>query len=54
MLRTFLVKVDLDTLNKELRRELAETKTELARAKIIKRLKVVESILSHLISLSGL
>ena len=43
--KDLLGKVDLDTLNKELRRALAETKTELARAKLIKRLKVVESIL---------
>ncbi len=43
--KDLLAKVDLDTLNKELRRALSETKTELARAKLIKRLKVVESLL---------
>jgi DNA-directed RNA polymerase subunit beta' len=45
VVKDLLSKVDLDTLNKELRRGLAETRTELAKAKIIKRLKVVESIL---------
>ncbi len=45
VVKDLLSKVDLDTLNKELRRKLAETKTELAKAKLIKRLKVVESLL---------
>ena len=45
VIKDLLAKVDLDTLNKELRRTLAETKTELAKAKLIKRLKVVESLL---------
>jgi DNA-directed RNA polymerase subunit beta' len=45
VIKDLLSKVDLDTLNKELRRTLAETKTELAKAKLIKRLKVVESLL---------
>jgi len=45
VVKELLSKVDLDTLNKELRRKLADTKTELAKAKIIKRLKVVESVL---------
>ena len=44
-IKDLLSKIDLDTLNKELRRTLAETKTELAKAKLIKRLKVVESLL---------
>ncbi|MBD66794.1 MAG: DNA-directed RNA polymerase subunit beta' [Halobacteriovoraceae bacterium] len=45
VIKDLLSKVDLDTLNKELRRTLAETKTELAKAKLIKRLKVIESLL---------
>jgi DNA-directed RNA polymerase subunit beta' len=45
VIKDLLSKVDLDTLNKELRRTLKETTTELAKAKLIKRLKVVESIL---------
>jgi DNA-directed RNA polymerase subunit beta' len=45
VVKDLLSKVDIDTLNKELRRGLKETTTELAKAKIIKRLKVVESIL---------
>ena len=40
-----LTKVDIDTLNKELRRTLRDATTDLARAKAIKRLKVVESLL---------
>ena len=40
-----LSKVDLDILNKELRRGLKDATTDLSRAKIIKRLKVVESLL---------
>jgi DNA-directed RNA polymerase subunit beta' len=43
--KELLTKIDLDTLNKELRRDLAVVKTELAKAKLIKRLKVVESLL---------
>ncbi|MCT4642285.1 MAG: DNA-directed RNA polymerase subunit beta' [Bacteriovoracaceae bacterium] len=45
VVKDLLSKLDLDTLNKELRRGLKEVTTELGRAKIIKRLKVVESIL---------
>ena len=45
VIKDLLSKVDLDTLNKELRRGLKEVTTELGKAKIIKRLKVVESIL---------
>jgi DNA-directed RNA polymerase subunit beta' len=45
VIKSMLSKVDIDQLNKELRRTLRETKTDLARAKIIKRLKVVESML---------
>jgi DNA-directed RNA polymerase subunit beta' len=43
--KELLGKVDLDILNKELRRGLAEVTTDLAKAKIVKRLKVVESLL---------
>jgi DNA-directed RNA polymerase subunit beta' len=45
VVKDLLSKIDLDTLNKELRRTLLETTTELAKAKLIKRLKVVESLL---------
>ena len=38
-------KIDLDTVNKELRRDLRAATTEMSRTKIVKRLKVVESIL---------
>ena len=44
-IKELLKKLDLDITNKELRRGLAAATTEMARAKIIKRLKVVESIL---------
>ena len=44
-IKELLKKLDLDIVNKELRRGLAVATTEMARAKIIKRLKVVESIL---------
>ena len=44
-IKDLLRKIDLDILNKELRRGLAAANTEMARAKIVKRLKVVESIL---------
>ena len=40
-----LRKIDLDLDNKELRRGLKAATTEMARTKIVKRLKVVESIL---------
>ena len=40
-----LKKIDLNQDNKELRRGLQSATTEMARAKIVKRLKVVESIL---------
>jgi len=45
VVKDLLSKIDLDTLNKELRRGLAEATTELNKAKLIKRLKVVESLL---------
>lgn len=44
-IKELLRKLDLDIVNKELRRALAAATTEMARAKTIKRLKVVESIL---------
>jgi DNA-directed RNA polymerase subunit beta' len=40
-----LRKIDLDIENKELRRGLATVTTEMARAKIVKRLKVIESLI---------
>tara|TARA_B100001971_G_scaffold214585_1_gene252849 strand:- start:54703 stop:58821 length:4119 start_codon:yes stop_codon:yes gene_type:complete len=45
VVKDLLSKVDIDTLNRDLRRDLKETTTELNRAKIIKRLKVVESLI---------
>ncbi|MDC1174382.1 DNA-directed RNA polymerase subunit beta' [Bacteriovoracaceae bacterium] len=45
VVREMLKRVDLDIENKELRRGLASATTEMSRTKIIKRLKVVESIL---------
>ena len=45
VIKDLLSKVDIDTLNRDLRRNLKETTTELNRAKIIKRLKVVESLI---------
>ena len=45
VIKNLLSNLDLDTINKELRSGLKVIKTELGRAKIIKRLKVVESIL---------
>ena len=44
VVQDLLSKVDLDTLNKDLRRNLEAATTDLARTKLIKRLKVVESI----------
>ncbi len=44
-IKELLRKLDLDIINKELRRALASANTEMAKAKVIKRLKVVESIL---------
>jgi len=44
-LKELLGKIDVDLLNKELRRELKEVTTDLARSKVIKRLKAVESIM---------
>jgi DNA-directed RNA polymerase subunit beta' len=44
-IKELLRKLDLDLINKELRRALASANTEMAKAKVIKRLKVVESIL---------
>ncbi len=45
VVKELLRKIDLDLDNKELRRGLKAATTEMARTKIIKRLKVVESIL---------
>jgi DNA-directed RNA polymerase subunit beta' len=45
VVKDLLSKVDLDILNKELRRGLRDSTTDLSKAKIIKRLKVVESLL---------
>lgn len=45
VVKELLSKVDLDILNKELRRGLRDSTTDLSKAKIIKRLKVVESLL---------
>jgi DNA-directed RNA polymerase subunit beta' len=45
VVKDLLAKVDIDILNKELRRGLRDATTDLAKAKIIKRLKVVESLL---------
>ena len=44
VVKSLLAKVDLDLENKELRRALETVTTDLARTKLIKRLKVVESI----------
>lgn len=44
-IKELLRKIDLDLDNKNLRRGLAAATTEMARAKLIKRLKVVESLL---------
>ncbi|MCO4792673.1 MAG: DNA-directed RNA polymerase subunit beta', partial [Bacteriovoracaceae bacterium] len=45
VIKEMLRRVDLDIDNKELRRGLAAATTEMARTKIVKRLKVVESML---------
>lgn len=45
VIKDLLAKVDIDILNKELRRGLRDSTTDLSKAKIIKRLKVVESLL---------
>ncbi len=45
VIKELLRKIDIDLENKELRRELREVTTEMKRAKIVKRLKVVESIM---------
>jgi len=45
IVKDLLSKVDMDILNKELRRGLRDSTTDLGKAKIIKRLKVVESLL---------
>ncbi len=45
VVKTLLQKLDIDMENKVLRRELAAATTEMARTKLVKRLKVVESIL---------
>lgn len=44
-IKELLRKIDLDLENKELRKALKTATTEMSRAKIIKRLKVIESIL---------
>jgi DNA-directed RNA polymerase subunit beta' len=45
VVKELLSKIDILTLNKELRNALAVVKTELSRAKLVKRLKVVESMM---------
>ena len=45
VVKELLSKVDIDILNKELRRGLRDATTDLSKAKLIKRLKVVESLL---------
>ncbi len=45
VIRDLLAQLDLNTLNKELRRDLEKVTTEVAKTKILKRLKVVESLL---------
>ncbi len=45
VVQQLLSKIDIDILNKELRTALKTTTTDLARAKIIKRLKVVEALI---------
>ena len=45
IIKNLLKKVDLDLENKELRRGLRSATTEMARSKIVKRLKVIESLI---------
>lgn len=45
IVKEMLQKIDLDILNKELRRGLRDATTDLVRTKTVKRLKVVESLL---------
>ncbi|MFZ4712770.1 MAG: DNA-directed RNA polymerase subunit beta' [Bacteriovoracaceae bacterium] len=45
VVKELMTKIDLDNLNKELRRGLKAATTDIMRTKIVKRLKVVESIL---------
>ena len=45
VVKEMLKRIDLDTENKKLRKGLQAASTEMARTKIVKRLKVVESIL---------
>ncbi len=45
VVKELLSKMDIDILNRELRRALSVATTDLARAKLIKRLKVVESMM---------
>ena len=45
IVKKLLQKVDLDLENKELRRGLRSATTEMARTKIVKRLKVIESLI---------
>jgi len=44
-IKDIMQKIDMDLENREIRRDLATVTTDLARQKLIKRLKVVESIL---------
>ena len=44
VIKDFLQRVDLDIENRELRRALQKVTTDVSKAKIVKRLKVVESI----------
>ena len=45
VIKDLLRKVDLDLKNKELRRDLRKATTEMARTKLVKRLKAIESLL---------
>ena len=54
VIKDILKTIDLDLDNKNLRRELKAATTEANRVKIIKRLKVIESMLSPTIDLIGL
>ena len=45
VIKALLSEIDLNTLNKELRKNLEKATTEVVRVKIVKRLKVVEALL---------
>ena len=45
VIKKLLKRVDIDTENKEIRQELAKASTEIIRTKLIKRLKVIESLM---------